>query len=152
MIGDTAVFEISVHNGGGGRVLSPYADISNCGESNLDYDDLDRVSYSVEMTGGSLVSCTPSDGILRLSNDVGKIVCTFNIIGTTAYETPLIITLDYKYMDSTQKSVQVIATPWLYYYIILNKVQNRGRSSLEWNKPDQCLNDSEQKVIYFCLI
>ncbi|MAG60614.1 hypothetical protein CL619_02390 [archaeon] len=111
MIGDTAVFEISVHNGGGGRVLSPYADISNCGESNLDYDDLDRVSYSVEMTGGSLVSCTPSDGILRLSNDVGKIVCTFNIIGTTAYETPLIITLDYKYMDSTQKSVQVIATP-----------------------------------------
>ncbi len=111
MIGDTAVFEISVHNSGGGRVLSPYADISNCGESTLDYDDLDRVGYSVEMTGGSLVSCSPSNGILRLSNDVGKMVCTFHVTGTTSYETPLMITLDYNYMESTQKGVQIISTP-----------------------------------------
>lgn len=111
MIGDAAVFEISVHNGGSGRVLSPYADISNCGDSSIDYDDLDRVSYDVEMTGGSLVSCTPSNNMLRLSNGVGKIVCTFNIAGTTAYETPLMITLDYNYMENTQQGVQIIATP-----------------------------------------
>lgn len=111
MIGDTAVFEISVHNGGSGRVLSPRADISRCGESNIDYDDLDRVVYDVQMTGGSLVSCTPSNGILRLNNGVGKMVCTFRVTGTTSYETPLRITLDYNYMESTQRGIQIIDTP-----------------------------------------
>ncbi len=111
MIGDTAIFEISVHNSGGGRVLSPYTDISSCGESTLDYEDLDRISYNIEMTGGSMVECTPSNGILRLSNDVGKIVCTFSISGSTAYETPLQITLDYNYIESEQQGVEIIATP-----------------------------------------
>jgi hypothetical protein len=111
MIGDTAVFEISVQNSGGGRVLSPYADISNCGESVLDYEDLDRLSYSIEMTGGSLIECSPSSGLLRLSNEVGKIVCSFRISGSTAYETPLQITLDYNYIESTQQGIQIISTP-----------------------------------------
>ncbi|MBT4445704.1 hypothetical protein HOA92_01895 [archaeon] len=111
MIGDTAVFEISVQNSGGGRVLSPYADISNCGESVLDYEDLDRVGYTIEMTGGSMIECTPSNGLLRLSNDVGKIVCSFRINGQSAYETPLQITLDYNYIESTQQGIQIISTP-----------------------------------------
>ncbi len=111
MTGDTAIFEISVSNYGGGRVLSPYADIVNCGEATLDYSDMDHLNYYVEMTGGSLIKCTPSDWELRLNNNAGKIICSFNIDGASAFETPLLITLDYGYIDNTQKSVQIIETP-----------------------------------------
>lgn len=111
MIGGTAMFEISVRNFGSGKVLSPYSAISNCGESNVGYDDLDKVNFDVEMTGGSLVSCTPSDRVLRLSNGAGKIMCSFDINGASAYETPLMISLDYNYMTSISKSLQVVKTP-----------------------------------------
>ena len=111
MIGDTAVFEISIRNLGSGRVLSPYADISSCGEAIIDYDDLDKVGYQVDMTGGSLIDCSPSDPEVRLVNGVGKIVCTFRINGVTTYETPLMVTLDYRYMESVSKPMQIIKTP-----------------------------------------
>ncbi|MBU1111766.1 MAG: hypothetical protein ABIG93_03740 [archaeon] len=111
MTGDTAIFEISVRNSGNGRVLSPYADIVNCGEASLDYDDLDKILYNVEMTGGSLIKCTPSDWLVRMSNDAGKIICSFRINGATAFETPLQITLDYNYIENLQKSIQIIETP-----------------------------------------
>lgn len=111
MTGDTAIFEISVNNYGGGRVLSPYADIVNCGEATLEYSDMDHLNYYVEMTGGSLIKCTPSDWELRLNNEAGKIICSFDIDGSSAFETPLLITLDYGYIDNVQKSVQIIETP-----------------------------------------
>ncbi len=111
MVGDTAIFEISIRNSAGGRVLSPYSDISGCGAVALDYDDLDKVSYLVEMTGGSLIECNPSSGMVRLNNEAGKIVCKFKINSASAFETPLQITLDYHYLDSIQKQVKIIETP-----------------------------------------
>lgn len=111
MTGDTAIFEISIRNSGNGRVLSPYADIVNCGEASLYYDDLDKVLYNIEMTGGSLIQCTPSDWMVRLSNGVGRIVCSFRINGATAFETPLLITLDYNYIENIQRGIQIIETP-----------------------------------------
>ena len=69
------------------------------------------MKYTIEMTGGSMIECTPSNGLLRLSNDVGKIVCSFRINGQSAYETPLQITLDYNYIESTQQGIQIISTP-----------------------------------------
>ncbi|MBT4605126.1 hypothetical protein HOC01_05790 [archaeon] len=111
MVGDVAIFEITVRNLGSGRVLSPLTDISNCGSSTLEYSDLDIVHFTADMTGGNLIDCTPSDGKIRLSNDVGKAVCKFRITGTSAYETPLQIELDYNYIENTKKSVQIIETP-----------------------------------------
>jgi hypothetical protein len=111
MTGDTAIFEISIKNSGNGRVLSPYSDIINCGESVLDYDDLDKVTYNVDMTGGSLVQCTPSDWTVRMNNGAGKIICSFSINEAMAYETPLMITLDYNYIENIQKNIQIIDTP-----------------------------------------
>ena len=113
MIGSRAIFEINIKNLGTplGRVLSPFASLQNCGQSSLGYQDLDKVQFNVEMTGGGKVNCKPQDGFVRLSNGQGKIICTFDIPGASAFETPLLIDLDYSYAQSIQKSVRIIRTP-----------------------------------------
>ena len=112
MIGNNkAFFEINVQNYGGGTVLTPYADIRSCGEAPLDYTDKDKVGYNVQLSGGSIISCSPADGLVRLNNNQGKITCKFSIPGTTAFETPLLIELDYGYIKSLEKPVKIIQTP-----------------------------------------
>ncbi|MBU0470426.1 MAG: hypothetical protein KKA62_00965 [Nanoarchaeota archaeon] len=111
MIGDKAIFEINVRNQGIGRVLSPYANIQNCGQASLEYTDLDRLAYNVEMSSGGKISCRPNDGFVRLTSGQGKIICTFSISGVSAFETPLLINLDYSYVQSQKKSVRIIQTP-----------------------------------------
>lgn len=111
MVGDQAVFEISVRNSGTGQVLSRNSDITNCGNANIDYDDVDKVQYRVEMTSGGLMDCSPGDGVVRLVNGQGKIICKSRINSATAFETPLQISLFYNYMDSMQRQVQIIQTP-----------------------------------------
>lgn len=112
MVGSKAIFEINVQQYGTGRVLSPNTDIRNCASSTLDYTDFDRVGYNVRLGRGSTVSdCKPGDGYVRLNNGHGKIVCTFPISGSVAYETPLLIDLDYGIISSQQKNVRIIKTP-----------------------------------------
>jgi hypothetical protein len=111
MVGNKAIFEINVVNSGSGRVLSPYADIRTCGQASLKYDDLDKVAYTVQLSGGNLIDCKPRDGFVRLSNNNGKIVCSFNIPGSSAFETPLMVDLDYGYVQSYQKAIKIISTP-----------------------------------------
>ena len=111
MVGKKGIFEINVRNFGSGRVLNPDTDISNCGESSLTYQDLDRVRYNIQLSGGNLIDCKPSDGIVRLSSNQGKIVCSFDIPGGSAFETPLLIDLDYGYVQSFTKAVKIIKTP-----------------------------------------
>jgi len=106
-----AVFEINVQNFGSGRVLSPYSDLRSCGNVGLEYTDLDKVAYSVELSGGSLIDCKPRDGFVRLTNGRGKIVCSFNIHGSGAYETPLMVDLDYNYIESSQLPLRIVKTP-----------------------------------------
>ncbi len=111
MVGHRAIFDINVKNLGSGEVLSPNSDIRTCGQGSLTYQDFDRVAYSVKLSGGSIIDCKPRDGIVRLNNGQGKIICSFNIPGTFSYETPLLIDLDYGYIDSTQKPIKIIRTP-----------------------------------------
>jgi hypothetical protein len=110
MAGDKAIFEINVINYGSGRVLSPLSSLSNC-PNTLEYSDFDKVGYSVELSGGSLIDCKPRDGLVRLSNNQGKIICSFNIGSAQAYETPLMVRLDYNYMQSLLQPVKIIKTP-----------------------------------------
>ncbi|MBI2582328.1 hypothetical protein HYV87_04360 [Candidatus Woesearchaeota archaeon] len=100
-----------LQNLGGGRVLSPFANIQNCGQASLEYRDLDQVGYNVEMTGGGKINCKPNDGFVRLVNNQGKIICSFNIPGAAAFETLLLVDLDYGYIESQQKSIKIIKTP-----------------------------------------
>lgn len=110
MARDKAIFEIKVVNHGAGRVLSPFSSLGNC-PNNLQYYDFDKVGYSVELSGGSLIDCKPTDNLVRLTNNQGKIVCTFNIGNAQAYETPLMIRLDYNYIQSLLQPVKIIKTP-----------------------------------------
>ena len=110
MAGGKAVFEINVVNLGGGRVTTNNVDIRNC-DTNIEYTDLDKVKYTVQMTGATMESCKPLDGYVRLTNNQGKIVCTFNLPNTGAYETPLLIDLDYGYIKSHQQPLKIIQTP-----------------------------------------
>ena len=111
MVGSKAVFDISIQNFGSGRVLSPTADIRNCGQVGLDYRDLDKVEYTVSLSGGSMIDCKPHDGIVRLNNGNGKIVCTFDVASGSAFETPLSINLDYSYIQNFIRQVKIIKTP-----------------------------------------
>jgi hypothetical protein len=110
MVGSRAVFNVDIANVGGGRVISPRASLSQC-PVGLRYNQFDEVRYTVELQGARLVHCTPKDFISRLTNGRGKIVCTFDIGNTQAYETPLRIELNYNYMQSIRKSVEIIRTP-----------------------------------------
>lgn len=110
MVGSKAVFSIDVANVGGGRIVSPRAGLTRC-PVGLKYDEFDEVRYKVELSGGTLIQCSPKDYLVRMSNDRGKIVCTFDVGSTQAYETPLRIELGYNYMQSVQRSVEIIRTP-----------------------------------------
>ena len=81
------------------------------GQASLEYTDLDKVGYDVQMTGGSLLDCKPRDGLVRLTNDLGKIVCQFDVPGASSFETPLTVRLNYNYIQSFQKGIQIVKTP-----------------------------------------
>ena len=111
MAGSKATFEITVRNFGRGRTLSPNSDIRSCGQASLEYTDLDKVEYNVQMSGGSLIDCKPRDGVVRLNNNQGKVVCQFDIPGASAFDTPLMITLDYNYIQSFTRPLKIVKTP-----------------------------------------
>ena len=111
MVGNRAIFDITISNLGSGTVLSPFTDLQGCGDATtVTRQDFDKVAYSVQLAD-AFGTCNPRDGIVRLNNGRGKIVCSFDVPGTTAYETPLLIDLNYNYLNSISRSVRVIKTP-----------------------------------------
>ncbi len=110
MAGSKAIFEINVKNFGTGRVLSPDSDIMYCGQDTLQYEDLDRVYYAASISSGGFLDCRPRDYV-RLNNNQGKIICSYESSEHAAFETPLIIELEYNYIDSFTKDIKIIKTP-----------------------------------------
>lgn len=110
MVGQKAIVQIDVSNAGKGRVISPRASLNQC-PSNMRYDDFDEVGFVVSLSGEFPEKCTPSDNLVRLTNNQGKIFCTFALGSTTAYETPLNIELNYKYLQSISKKIEIVRTP-----------------------------------------
>ena len=110
MLGGKALFDITIQNVGGGLVLSPFTSLLSC-PSNLGYQDENKVAYSVSMAGGTLISCKPESGVVTLNNGQGKMICQFSIGNSPSFETPLRIELNYNYMKSWLKSVQIVQTP-----------------------------------------
>ncbi len=111
MVGSKAIFEINIQNYGSGTVLSPYSNLRQCGQAALSYADKDKVEYSVELTGAHSIDCKPRDRVVRMINNQGKIVCTANIYETTAFETPLLIDLNYNYIESDKRNIKILDTP-----------------------------------------
>ena len=110
-VAGNAVLEFTIRNVGGGQVLSPYADIKNCAGTGLDYDDFDNLVYDIDFSGGTEIKCSPRDNTLRMVNGQGKIICTYDIDGTTSFETPVIVNLQYSYMENTKKQISIVKTP-----------------------------------------
>ena len=105
MIGDKAIFEINVENFGAGTVLSSSVNIQGCTQT-INYNDFNKVDYNVQLSGGTLDHCLPNN-FVNLNNNKGKIVCSFDVVGNVAFETDLIIDLDYKYIESKVKPVAI---------------------------------------------
>lgn len=100
--------------GGRGTVLNKQASIYQDCPYNMEFEDYNVIDYDVDMSGASLVKCSPEingDQRVRLVDDRGLIICTFRISGESAYETPLRIELDYNYLDSISQRIDIIKTP-----------------------------------------
>ena len=110
MVRNRAIFKIDIQNVGGGRVVSPRVSLTQC-LSGPKYDEFDQVRYTVSLSSGTMVSCSPQDFLVRMKDGRGKIVCTFDVGNTRAYETPLRIELNYNYMQSIRTPVEIIRTP-----------------------------------------
>ena len=109
-------FTISVTNVGGGDVFKPGANYLNkCSpyaDEGLQYTDADAVQVvDVSVAGVSMrPSCKPLDnGFLRLNSGRGTIYCEFsNIQGSSAYTTPLTVTLAYGYRQSLTRDLTIL--------------------------------------------
>jgi len=111
MIGGKAVFEINVQNlATPGRALSQDTDLQTCGISSITHTDLDKIFYKVTRSDGTPIDCKPYP-FIRLVNNNAKIVCTTPVNGASAYETPLLIDLDYNFIQSLQRPIKIVRTP-----------------------------------------
>ncbi len=107
-------FKINVANLGKGTVLSQGTSIFQDCPYNLQFYDYNLIDYEVDMSGATLESCSPQiDGgqRMRLVDNKGMIICTFQINDDTTYSTPLSINLYYNYLDSVSKKVEIVKTP-----------------------------------------
>ncbi|NOZ81365.1 MAG: hypothetical protein GXP63_06870 [DPANN group archaeon] len=118
------IFKIRVSNSGKGRVVEkttvPTTIASYAGYKcpyDLEYSDMNIVDYEVTFqglvvhsgSGGSGgASCEP-DNFIRLYNGAGVMYCKFPLSNTqqSAYQTPLLVTLQYGYMDSERKHIEI---------------------------------------------
>ncbi|MBW3023272.1 hypothetical protein KY308_04160 [Candidatus Woesearchaeota archaeon] len=105
------VFKLKVGNMGGGQVIEKGR--SNvCTTSTLRYDMLDKLDYTIRLGGTGATSatgigCKPVSPI-RLVNGQGTINCEFNLgVSKLAYTTTLDVELNYGYMKSVQKAIQI---------------------------------------------
>jgi hypothetical protein len=111
---DRVAFNVKVSNAGGGTPLYSGTTLTTECPNRIDAKNYNIVRYDVEMVGGQKVKCAPEiegEQRIRLVNNAGTIYCSFKISGDSAYTTPLKVTLDYNYMDTIQKDIQIIKTP-----------------------------------------
>ncbi|MEE9525497.1 MAG: hypothetical protein V3V78_02715 [Candidatus Woesearchaeota archaeon] len=111
---DRVSFNIKVSNVGDGTPLYRGTSVFADCPFNVDPKDYNVIAYEVDMSSGQKVKCSPEiegDQRVRLVNNKGVIFCSFRITGDTAYSTPIRVTLDYNYMDSVSKNIEIIKTP-----------------------------------------
>ena len=101
-------FLINIANLGDGQVVNRES-FSRCPDT-LKFNDVDVVNYEVRLSDvKNAGTCTPSNSKTQLGNNQGTIYCTFRLADATspAYQTVLSIDLNYDYLSSKSKNVQV---------------------------------------------
>ncbi len=99
---------MTIENKGNGIVYKPedLTAFENCPYS-FDQDDLNYVKVSMEITGLGDAQCTPGDNLVKLVNGVGVIQCKFTLREESAYQTPVLVKLEYGYSETIQHEVSV---------------------------------------------
>jgi len=109
------LFRIHLSNVGGGDVFrNGLQQLSRCGpydSRGLGFDDLDYVELTnVEVGGvGITQTCkpTPINGHIPIRGGQGIVTCEFFAQGTSAYVTPITITLRYGYRNVIRKDITI---------------------------------------------
>lgn len=111
-------FRITVANVGGGDVFRFGADaLGKCNPNaprGLEYDELDYVQIADVVVSGQSIksSCRPLDrDHLRLTGGRGQIFCELATSGSSAYQTPMTVTLRYGYRNQLAKDIEIVKTP-----------------------------------------
>lgn len=105
---DSMRFTFHIQNSGKGDII----DINKWKEScpvDLSPADMNYVDYDLVKIGNDrdiTHNCQPS-GKVKISNGRGRVTCTANIGGETAYKTPIEIKLKYAYRTLERKNVQI---------------------------------------------
>ncbi len=104
-------FRIHVSNSGTGGETSgtvyDLAKLGSCPTGGLTYRDLNTMDYTVSLAGATL-DCEPRNNALRLVNNKGVIFCRYrDIPQSSAYQTPIEVTLKYGYKNSISKVVEI---------------------------------------------
>lgn len=114
MMGRKALVRIYISNSGYGTVLAPGSARAATCPFNLGYEDYNMISYRIEMSGATLESCAPAifgGPNLRLFNGRATLTCTFDVGSGPARKVPMVIELDYAYLDQIAKDIEIIKTP-----------------------------------------
>jgi len=99
------VFKMKIGNAGGGQVIEKGLS-TVCTTSNLKYSQMDKIQYNVRL-GGAGGDCKPANPF-RLINNAGTINCVFNLgVSKLAYTTTLDVEMNYGYIYSKQKAIQI---------------------------------------------
>ena len=95
--------KMDITNVGGGVVVNEDS-LGNCPYT-LAYGDLNTVGVYVNAQGIPSMNCNPKT--VRLTNNKATIYCSAPIAAESAYTTPLVIRLNYAYMNSITKQVEI---------------------------------------------
>jgi hypothetical protein len=100
-----AFFRVHIQNLYPQGVVYDQGALGKC-PNQLEYMDLNKISYTVSLAGGKVASCQPPSPV-RLANNLATIFCKFDGLSGAAYQTPLTIKLDYGYKNSVSKQVEI---------------------------------------------
>ncbi len=103
-------FSIEIKNVGNGKVVDE--NIRNDCPLNLDFNDIDKVLVSAKLPWDSSPNCQPRgdhrDPVRLDESGRGHIFCTFRKPDSkSAFETVLQVQLDYRYLDSIEKKIEI---------------------------------------------
>ncbi|MBN2112425.1 hypothetical protein JW707_04995 [Candidatus Woesearchaeota archaeon] len=113
-------FKIHISNVGGGTVFKYGGDyLAKCNPYHtrgLEFNEIDVVRLTGVSVAGKTItpSCKPMDneGNVRLINGQATVFCELGNLGTgPAYTTPLTVEVDYGYMSTVSKQIEIVQTP-----------------------------------------
>jgi hypothetical protein len=104
-------FTIEIQNVGRGRVVD--TNVRNDCPLELDYNDVDKVLVSAQLPFDGSPRCQPSgdyrDPVRLDETGTGYIFCSFQKPASkSAFETVLQIELDYRYLTSIEKQIEIV--------------------------------------------